>query len=366
MLVVDDNEVNLLIAKTTLNQYGISVEAVQSGALALEKLESMDFDIIILDCMMPEMSGHETAQHIRALGGAKAKTPIIAYTANEPDSVREEFADVEVTDVLIKPLETIALTKVLLKYLPNEKLLDKEDVLAELAAIGAAVEVEEPTEKTELQKALEQVPDLDYMTGLHFASDNEENYYNVISTACESMKSIAVNVGFFATQLASGGLAPAGDFVYDSAAFRIDAHSMKGVCACIGMDALSKTSAELERAAIDGMDFSTKIEELCLYSNHLSDAGNSIAVALAGYRSSIKSDVVEFVSMEPEAYKALWDETLEYVRCFAIDEIRQGLEGLFAATADATLRSQLKNAIDASNLFDYSKVSAILKDNKPE
>ncbi len=360
MLVVDDNEVNLLVAKTTLNQYGIVAEAVQSGALALEKLENTTFDLVILDCIMPEMNGHETAKRIRALSGARAKTPIIAYTSNSPESVREEFADVDVTDVLIKPLDTIELTKVLLKYLPSEKLLDKEDVLKELAAIGAAVESIENTEKSQLQLALEQVPELDYMTGLHFASDNEENFFKVVSTASTSMKNIAANIGEFAGLLrvgqATGG--------YDIAAFRIDAHSMKGVCACIGLDSLSKQSAELERFAIDGADFTALTGELADYSRRLAETGSAISAALSSYKQE-EEDSADIIRMEPAQYLALWKETMEYVRCFEIDEIREGLTKLRASAEDAAVRAKLKEALEASEVFDYGKVAEILRENIP-
>lgn len=110
-LAVDDNEVNLMIAKAVLEQYGIEVDPVQSGEEAIQKVKNSEYDIIIMDCIMPNMDGHETCLHIRNLSGKRARTPIVAYTTNQEDETLRQYADVGVEDVLLKPLETIELTK---------------------------------------------------------------------------------------------------------------------------------------------------------------------------------------------------------------------------------------------------------------
>ena len=241
VLVVDDNEVNLLIAKTTLQQYGITVTAASSGAEALEKLSAGTFDLIILDCIMPEMSGHETALKMRELKGEGL--PIVAYTANNAESVREEFEDIGIIDVLTKPLDTIELTKVMLKTLPDVKIVDKDRTIEELKLLGTE-DLAVSQEKTWFEERLSRIPELDYMTGLHYAADNEENYVNVLRAAVESMKTCAMQVASWSE---FPGGRPEGDSV---AAARVTAHSMKGVCASIGMDRLSKDSAELEKILI--------------------------------------------------------------------------------------------------------------------
>ncbi len=365
VLVVDDNEVNLLVAKATLQQYGISVEAVQSGAEALEKLAAMPFDLVILDCIMPEMDGHETAKRIRALNNDRAATPIFAYTSNDLEVVVKEFADVGVTDALIKPLDTIELTKLLLKYLPDEKLLDKEEVLAELKLLGSGVEQDDDIEKTPLFEALGKVKGLSYATGLHYASDNEENYRKVVSSACESMKKISVNIGMFAKNLKNPGT-PDPEFIYDSSNLRVDSHSMKGVCACIGMAELSETSAALEKKVLEDVDLSTITDELTTYSEKLSDAGNMLQKALDEYNAKTESKEAEdIVEMPEDEYKKLWKDTEDAVRCFDIDAICVGLKSLLRATKDKNLRAALRTAGDAAERFDYSEVSKVLTDNRP-
>ena len=363
-LVVDDNEVNLLVAKTTLQQYGITVDTAQSGQEALDKLENSIFDVIILDCIMPEMNGHETACRIRALNNDRASIPVVAYTSNNLEDVIRDFADVGVTDALIKPLDTIELTKVLLKYLPDEKLLDKEEVLAELKLIGSGVEEAETFEKTPFFEALSKVKGLDYATGLHYSSDNEGNYRKVVSSSCESMKVISGNIAMYVKKLQNPQSADP-SFVYDSAQLRVDSHSMKGVCACIGMAEVSETSAAIEKKVIAETAPETMVEELSAYSEKLSEAGHMLQTALDEFNSATESkEAEEIVEMPEDQYKALWQDTEEAVRTFDIDAICNGIKSLLRATSDPDRRAALKSASEAAERFDYTAVSDVLSKNR--
>lgn len=365
VLVVDDNEVNLLVAKATLQQYGINVEAVQSGAEALEKLAASAFDLIILDCIMPEMNGHETAKRIRALNNDRAGIPIVAYTSNNLEDVLKEFADIGVTDALIKPLDTIELTKVLLKYLPDEKLLDKDEVLSELKLLGSGVDQEDEIEHTPFFDALTKVKGLDYATGLHYASDNEDNYRKVVSSACESMKSISENIGLYVKQMTdSRSVDPA--FAYDAGKLRVDSHSMKGVCACIGMAEISETSAALEKKVIAEVPPDAFKDELSEYAEKLAEAGHMLQTALDEYNEKTeKQEAEEIVEMPEGEYKSLWKDTEEAVRCFDIDSICVGIKALLRATKDSDMRAALKRAGDAAERFDYGVVSQVLTEYRP-
>ncbi len=82
-LIIDDEEMNLVVARGILNSYGILVDTCLSGAEAVERCLMVSYDIIFLDHMMPGMDGVETLKHIRALkDGVYETLPIIALTAN--------------------------------------------------------------------------------------------------------------------------------------------------------------------------------------------------------------------------------------------------------------------------------------------
>jgi CheY-like chemotaxis protein len=122
LLVVDDNEINLVIAEDVLLMYGGEVSTAKSGAEAIELIKKNDYDIVFMDHMMPEMDGVDATQAIRALPGKKyQKIPIVALTANVVGDVRDMFLQSGMNDFLSKPLEFPEIERVLQAWLPHGK-----------------------------------------------------------------------------------------------------------------------------------------------------------------------------------------------------------------------------------------------------
>lgn len=126
-LVVDDNKVNLQVAKGLLALYKLQITAVSSGAEAIAKLEQSKFDIIFLDHMMPEMDGVETVRHIRKMPGNCAVVPIIAFTANAISGVKEMFLAEGFSDFLAKPIDLGDLYKILHTWIAADKQLPVDE-----------------------------------------------------------------------------------------------------------------------------------------------------------------------------------------------------------------------------------------------
>ena len=126
--VVDDNWVNVKVAMTLLQKFGISSEAFTSGMAMIRALEEgRTYDIIFMDHMMPEMNGVETARRIRKLPGEYPnRAVIIALTANAIDGVEKEYQEAGMNDWLFKPVKLENLQEKLIKYLPPEKVVYQE------------------------------------------------------------------------------------------------------------------------------------------------------------------------------------------------------------------------------------------------
>ena len=119
-LAVDDEEMNLVVAKGVLGSYGIEVDTCLSGREAVAQCSSESYDIIFLDHMMPGFDGVETLKRIRELrGGFYQDLPIIALTANTVSGAREMFRSEGFTEFVPKPIERTVLERVLRKVLPN-------------------------------------------------------------------------------------------------------------------------------------------------------------------------------------------------------------------------------------------------------
>jgi PAS domain S-box-containing protein len=121
-LVVDDIDINLIIAKEILLEYGAQVETADSGAEAVRMIKEKNYDIVFMDHMMPEMDGVDATKIIRALPEEKyKKLPIIALTANVVGDVRDMFIKSGMSDFLSKPMEIAEMERVLREWLPPEK-----------------------------------------------------------------------------------------------------------------------------------------------------------------------------------------------------------------------------------------------------
>jgi signal transduction histidine kinase/DNA-binding NarL/FixJ family response regulator len=121
VLVVDDNKMNLRAIEALLSLVSIKAKLVASGQEAIDLVQKEDFDIVFMDHMMPDMDGVETTLRIRNLGGKYGRLIIIALTANAVHGAREMFISNGFDGFLSKPTELIDLKKVLLEWLPGEK-----------------------------------------------------------------------------------------------------------------------------------------------------------------------------------------------------------------------------------------------------
>lgn len=114
VLLVDDNPVNLKVASYLLQRCGVAVVSVNGGLEAVDAAARSDFDLILMDCMMPEVDGYEATRRIRAAG---ASIPIIALTASVLAEDRLACLEAGMNDVLSKPVTSEAITDLIERYL---------------------------------------------------------------------------------------------------------------------------------------------------------------------------------------------------------------------------------------------------------
>ena len=119
ILLVEDNPTNQQVALAILGKLGHHADAVENGVEALEALRRADYDIVLMDCEMPDMDGYETARRIRrpSSGMRNSDIPIIALTAHALMGDREKCIAAGMNDYLAKPIEPGQLVEVLLKWL---------------------------------------------------------------------------------------------------------------------------------------------------------------------------------------------------------------------------------------------------------
>jgi len=119
ILVVDDVELNLIVARAMLGSLGAKVSSAGGGAAALAELDKQRFDLILMDCHMPEIDGYEVTRRVRDGTGPNADTPIVALSASAFAEDRQRALDAGMNDFAPKPIELTVLRGVLQSWIPG-------------------------------------------------------------------------------------------------------------------------------------------------------------------------------------------------------------------------------------------------------
>ena len=120
ILVVDDNAMNLKVARNLMKLNGIVPDQAASGMEAIEMIENNTYDIVFMDHMMPKMDGIETLEKLKEENLVPDNTTVIALTANAVVGAKERYLEAGFDDYLSKPIEVEKLEEKLEKYLPDE------------------------------------------------------------------------------------------------------------------------------------------------------------------------------------------------------------------------------------------------------
>ena len=128
VLVAEDNPANRMVAKYTLEAAGFLVHDVENGSDALEAVQRMRFDLLLMDCRMPVMDGYVATEKIRQLEGAAALIPIIALTASAFPEDRERAQLAGMNDFIAKPFAEGDLIRKCVFWLGENRASSREDV----------------------------------------------------------------------------------------------------------------------------------------------------------------------------------------------------------------------------------------------
>ena len=115
VLLAEDNVVNRLLATRLLSKLGCEVTCAENGAEAVAKWTSGTYDVVLMDCFMPEVDGFEATAQIRAADERGRAVPIVALTASALDEDRERCVAAGMTRFLTKPVEPDKLEAALLE-----------------------------------------------------------------------------------------------------------------------------------------------------------------------------------------------------------------------------------------------------------
>ena len=116
--MVDDSRVNRMILQRLLQSIGCWVQQAANGREALTQMGKHCFDVVLMDCQMPEMDGYEATRQLRQLEGDRSRTTIIALTANTQPGHKEHCIASGMDGYLNKPISKATLLQVVQQLLP--------------------------------------------------------------------------------------------------------------------------------------------------------------------------------------------------------------------------------------------------------
>jgi CheY-like chemotaxis protein len=119
VLLVDDSPVNVLVAASMLERFGLQVDQAEHGLEALERMEAIDYDLVLMDCQMPQLDGFEATRRWRSheRRHVLGHVPIVALTASAVNGDRERCIQCGMDDYLVKPFEMADLVDVVQRHL---------------------------------------------------------------------------------------------------------------------------------------------------------------------------------------------------------------------------------------------------------
>ena len=222
VLLVEDNEINQEVASSLMERMGMSVTLAENGLNAVNACKARTFDIIFMDIQMPVMDGLEAARRLRAQEAedGAGPTPIIAMTAHAMREDREKSRDAGMDDHITKPIDPDMLARILIKWVkPRAQAAHAAD---HDTGCPASADADAGTI-------------FDWEKGLLYVGGEEQ-------LLVKQLKNFIRRYAHMPQTLAE--LSAAGQWHEANRA----AHSLKGVAATLGMDALSACAAALEQS----------------------------------------------------------------------------------------------------------------------
>lgn len=224
ILIVDDNEMNLFIAKELLKHTQMKISTATSGAKCLEMAHDKLFTLILMDHMMPDLDGIKTLELLRADNtSASQNIPVIALTANAIHGAKDFYLNAGFADYLTKPIESKKLENTLLKFIDNK--------------LVTFVSRNNSDSTTKYHQE-EETQHIDIQTGISYTY-NKENYMELLKMFDEKSTSRFNEIVSIIEKCNEDNCKN----------YTIAVHSLKNTAAMIGAKQLSEIALKLELAA---------------------------------------------------------------------------------------------------------------------
>ena len=332
VLIVDDNTANLNVASGLLSLCGIQVETALSGREAIELVQRNQYDIVFMDQRMPEMSGIEATREIRNMG---VHVTVVALTASAMDGDREHMLTAGMDDYLVKPIVKTELQRVLLRWIPREKLQEPPPPDEHRRA-------PDDDAHSEFWSRVRRIEEIDLTAGLGRIDGQRGVYEKTLKLMIGEIEKSENNL-------------PAFLFADDIGSFRIEVHGIKGALASIGASGLADKAYTLEKAADNG-DLALCTQRLPDLLSGLENLNRSLTEAF-----SVISQNEGPAAISPEL-RSIFSRITDAINEGDLVQIDYDLENLDALNAEGALASELEEIKDMIMMMNYDGAAERIAD----
>jgi len=342
ILVVDDISTNLKVVEGLLAPYRAAVDTCLSGPQSIELVkqkasQKLEYDIIFMDHMMPEMDGVETTaairlweEELRENDVTRNRVPIIALTANAVVGMREMFIKNGFNDFLSKPIDVSKLDEMLNRWIPKEK---REQ--------GTGI-------RTPTPQSLIPIPGVDTAKGVAMTGGTVAAYMGVLSLFCKDAQD----------RLPLLQKTPEADTM---SAFITQVHALKSASASLGAEKISAQAAGLEAAG--------KAGDMPFIREHLPAFAQQLAALVKNIRDALEQNKLEdrdiprsranFVG-EFLIPQSLLHELSDALKSQKVSEIKRILNTLDQQTQDPRLREILEKISNQVLMTEFDSALHII------
>ena len=227
ILIVDDTKMNLTVAVGLLKNTEIQIDTATGGEEAIKLAQTRAYDLILMDQRMPKMDGTEALHLIRSqANGANRETPVICLTADAVIGAKEKYIAQGFTDYLTKPIDSKALEMMLVKYLPEDKVIPIRIDITDGSDESHMADGYAPLRRAEID------PDV----GLGYCQQNDQLYRSVLREYVKSAEEKTQDAQKYYEDR-------------DWQNYSVIAHAIKSSSRTIGATTLAEMAARLEAAA---------------------------------------------------------------------------------------------------------------------
>lgn len=344
VLVVDDNVVNLKVASGIFSKYGINIAVATCGTDSIKKIESEQYDLILMDMVMPDISGSDVLRRIREKEEKYYKeVPIVALTAQNGANVREEMLELGFQEYLSKPIRRRYLEQCLLEFLPEELI---EKVKTEDKKTGRKdSKIERSSDSGQRAER-----GLSVEKGLLNIGFNKEAYAAILNTYySEGLKYLDS-----LPQLLEEG---------NIQLFTTNVHGIKSSSASIGAMEVSALFKELEFAGKEGRvdEISQKFPDYMEKFKEILDIVKEYLIGAGKMKEAEEEDNLEDKEVEELTIDMLMELKAELDR-MNLKVTDERIPEFASKNFGMQANKQIKKLKEAYEMFDFHQVKAVLND----